>query len=123
MSLTEYGREPHTRKAYVHQPALLLVGVDVSKAKHHAGIGTPTTMSCRKLAFTHTREGFQRFAQARTAPLVNHGRQRILIARAHRPVSPGRAGYGLIFLVYVPDASTFAPNRHRRNCVTTTWLG
>ena len=41
MRLTEYGRNPHTRKAYVQQPDLLMVGVDVSKAKHHACLGTP----------------------------------------------------------------------------------
>ena len=40
MRLTEYGRNPHTRKAYVQQPDLLMVGVDVSKAKHIACLGT-----------------------------------------------------------------------------------
>jgi transposase len=80
MRLTEYGRDPQKRKEYVHQPALLLVGVDVSKAKHNACIGTQTTMSCRKLAFTHTREGFQRFEQTLKAHMVQNGRQRTLIA-------------------------------------------
>ena len=45
MRLKEYGRDPHKRKEYVHQPDLLLVGVDVSKAKHNACMGTQTTMS------------------------------------------------------------------------------
>jgi transposase len=80
MRLHEYGRNPDKRKAYVNHPDLLLVGVDVSKAKHHACMGTQTTMSCRKLAFTHTRDGFRRFAQALQAHLVKNGRQRILIA-------------------------------------------
>lgn len=80
MRLTEYGRNPHKRKEYVHQPNLLLVGVDVSKAKHHACLGTQTTMSCRKLEFTHTREGFRRFEQTLKDHLVKNRCQRLLIA-------------------------------------------
>jgi Transposase len=80
MRLTEYGRDPHTRKEYGHQPALRLVGVDVSQAQHNACLGTQTLMSCRKLAFPHTREGFQRFEPPLTAHLVNNERQRTLIA-------------------------------------------
>jgi transposase len=80
MRLQEYGRNPNTRKAYGHQPDLLLVGVDVSKAKHSACLGTQTTVSCRQFEFTHTREGFGRFAQTLKAHLVKHGRQHILIA-------------------------------------------
>ena len=49
MRLTEYGRNPHTRKAYVQQPDLLMVGVDVSKAKHIACLGTQIGVSRRKL--------------------------------------------------------------------------
>jgi transposase len=80
MRLTEYGRNPNKRKAYVHQPHLLLVGVDVSKAKHNACLGTQTTMSCRKLEFTHTREGFRRFEQTLKDHLVKNRCQRLLIA-------------------------------------------
>jgi transposase len=80
MRLQEYGRNPHKRKAYVHQPDLLLVGVDVSKAKHHACLGTQTIMSCRKLAFTHTREGFRRFEQTLRNHLGKTRCQRLLIA-------------------------------------------
>jgi transposase len=80
MRLTEYGRDPHKRKAYVHQPALLLVGVDVSKAKHNACLGTQTIISCRKLEFTHTREGFRRFEQTLRNHLVTTRCQRLLIA-------------------------------------------
>jgi hypothetical protein len=82
MRLPEYGRDPHTRKAYVHHPALLLVGVDVSQAKHHACLGTQTILSCRKLAFPHTREGFQRFAQTLRNHLGKTRGQRLLIAMA-----------------------------------------
>ena len=49
MRLQEYGRNPHTRKAYVQQPDLLMVGVEVSKAKHHACLGTPIGISRHKL--------------------------------------------------------------------------
>lgn len=80
MRLHAYGRTPDKRKASVNHPDLLLVGVDVSKAKHHACMGTQTTMSCRQLALTHTREGFRRFAQALQAHLVTNGRQRLLMA-------------------------------------------
>src|SRR5215470_7429611 len=80
MRLHEYGRNPDKRKAYVNHPDLLLVGVDVSKAKHSVCMGTQTTMSCRKLEFTHTREGFRRFEQMLKAHLDKNGRQRRLIA-------------------------------------------
>src|SRR5438046_9834501 len=80
MRLQEYGRNPQKRKEYVHHPDLLLVGVDVSKAKHNACMGTQTTMSCRKLEFTHTHEGCRRFEQALKAHQVKNGRQRLLIA-------------------------------------------
>ena len=80
MRLQEYGRNPNKRKEYVHQPDLLLVGVDVSKAKHSACLGTQTTVSCRQLEFTHTREGFRRFEQTLRAHLVKNKCQRMLIA-------------------------------------------
>jgi transposase len=82
MRLPEYGRNPNKRKAYVPHPALLLVGVEVSKAKHKACMGTQTTLSCRTLAFPHTREGFRRFEQPLQAHRVKNGRQPILIAMA-----------------------------------------
>jgi transposase len=80
MRLTEYGRTPQKRKAYVQQSALLLVGVDVSKAKHSACIGTQTRISCRKLDFTHTREGFQRFEHTLRHHLDKNNCHRVLIA-------------------------------------------
>ncbi len=79
MRLKEYGRNPNKRIEYVYQPDLLLVGVDVSKAKHRACMGTQTTMSCRKLEFPHTREGFKRFKQPLRVHMVKTGGQRILI--------------------------------------------
>ncbi len=36
MRLKDYGRNHKKRKEYIHQSGLLLVGVDVSKAKHDA---------------------------------------------------------------------------------------
>jgi transposase len=80
MRLKEYGRNPKKRKAYVQQPALLLVGVDVSKAKHSACIGTQTAINCRKLEFTHTREGFRRFEQTLKDQLGQTHCRRLLIA-------------------------------------------
>jgi transposase len=87
MRLQEYGRNAHKRKEYVHQPALLLVGVDVSQAQHQACRGTQTTMSGRKLACTHTREGFQRFAQTLKTQMVKNGTQPILSAMAPSGIS------------------------------------
>ena len=80
MRLKEYARNPQKRKAYVQQPGLLLVGVDVSQAKHSACIGTQTGITCRKLAFTHSREGFRLFEQALTDHLVKNSCHRLLIA-------------------------------------------
>ena len=40
MRLKDYGRNQKKRKEYIHQSGLLLAGVDVSKAKHDACIGT-----------------------------------------------------------------------------------
>src|SRR5262245_4519817 len=80
MRLTAYGRDPHMRKEYVCQPDLLLVGVDVSKAKHHACMGTQPPVSGRKFEFTPTREGFTRFEQTLRTHRVKNRRQRLLIA-------------------------------------------
>jgi transposase len=80
MRLKEYGRNPNKRKVYIQQPGLLLVGVDVSKAKHSACIGTQTDVSCRKLDFTHTREGFTLFEQTLRNHLVTNSCHRLLIA-------------------------------------------
>jgi transposase len=80
MRLTEYGRTPQKRKAYVQQSDLLLVGVDVSKAIPSACIGTQTGISCRKLALTHTREGFQRFEHPLRHHLDQNNCRRVLIA-------------------------------------------
>jgi Transposase len=80
MRLTEYGRPPQKRKAYVPQSALLLVGVDVSNAQHSAGIGTQPGISCRNLAFPHTREGCQRFAHPLRHHLDKNQCRRVLMA-------------------------------------------
>jgi Transposase len=80
MRLTEYGRDPHTRKEYGHQPALLLVGGDVSQAKQRACLGTQRGISCRQLAFTHTREGFPLFEHTLRPHLVKTSGRRPLLA-------------------------------------------
>ncbi|MBW2250149.1 MAG: hypothetical protein JRF60_05860 [Deltaproteobacteria bacterium] len=40
MRLKDYGRNQKKRKEYIHQSGLLLIGVDVSKAKHDDCIDT-----------------------------------------------------------------------------------
>ena len=44
MRLQEYGRNPNKRKESVHHHDLLLVGVDVSKAKHNACSSAKVTL-------------------------------------------------------------------------------
>ena len=58
MRLKDYPRNHRERKDYVQQPGLLMVGVDVSKAKHDACMGTQKGIIYQKLTFTNTREGF-----------------------------------------------------------------
>jgi transposase len=80
MRLQEYARNPHKRKAYVQQPGLLLVGVDVSKAKHSACMGTQTGISRRKLEFTHTRAGFTMLETVLNREIAKNTCRRVLIA-------------------------------------------
>ena len=59
MRIKDYGRNYQKRKLYVQQTALLLVGVDVSKAKHDGCFGKTN----HTISFTNNREGFRRFEQ------------------------------------------------------------
>jgi len=63
MRLKDYGRNHKKRKEYIHQRGLLLAGVDVSKAKHDACIGTLEGVRSR-IGFANARDGFKRFEQA-----------------------------------------------------------
>lgn len=47
--LKDYAQNAKKRKEYVQQPCLLIVAVDVSKAKHDACIGTEDGIARRKL--------------------------------------------------------------------------
>jgi hypothetical protein len=47
LRLKDYGRNQKKRKEYIHPSGLLLAGVDVSKAKHDACIGTLEGVRCR----------------------------------------------------------------------------
>jgi transposase len=80
MRLANYGRNPTKRKQYVQQPGLLLVGIDVSKAKHSACIGTQSQVINRKLSFTHSREGFQLFEKIVRKTMFQNKCRRVLIA-------------------------------------------
>jgi hypothetical protein len=80
MRLTEYGRNPHTRKASVQPPDLLMVGVDVSNATHLACLGPQLGVSHRTLALTHTREGSERFAPPLKQQRVTNACRHVLIA-------------------------------------------
>ena len=52
----------------------------MSQAKHNACIGTQIGITCRKLAFTHSREGFRRFEQTLRDHLVKNSCRRLVIA-------------------------------------------
>jgi hypothetical protein len=91
MRLKEYARPPQQRKASVQPPGLLLVGVDVSHATHHACLGTPRGITCRKLVFPQSREGCRRFAQPLRDPRVKHSCRRLLSAME----PSGLSGQGL----------------------------
>ena len=80
MRLKDYGRNPKKRKEYVQQPSLLLVGIDVSKAKHDACIGTQTGVIQRKLTFTHSREGFKMFEKTIRKSMFKAKCRRVLVA-------------------------------------------
>jgi transposase len=63
MRLEDYGRNQKKRKEFIQQDGLLLIGVDVSKAKHEACIGTLHRVKCR-MGFCNARDGFKRFEDA-----------------------------------------------------------
>ena len=80
MRLKDYARNHKKRKEYVQQPGLLLVGVDVSKSKHDACIGTQAGVICRKFEFIHCREGFRLFESALRKKIFRYRCKRVLIA-------------------------------------------
>jgi len=76
MRIKDYGRNHQKRKLYVQQPDLLLVGVDVSKAKHDACFGKTN----HTISFTNNREGFQRFEQTLRTNIAKTKSHKVLIA-------------------------------------------
>lgn len=80
MRLKDYARNPKKRKDYVQEPGLLMVGIDVSKAKHDACIGTQAGILCRRFEFAHSREGFRLFEATLRKKIFRHECKRVLIA-------------------------------------------
>ncbi len=80
MRLKDYGRNPAKRKAYVRQEGLLLVGIDISKAKHDACIGTLSDIIQHKLTFSHICEGFDLFEKTLRKSMFKARCRRVLIA-------------------------------------------
>lgn len=76
MRIKDYGRNPQKRKLYVQQTDLLLIGVDVSKAKHDACFGKTN----HTISFKNNREGFQRFEQALRTNVEKTQSRKVLIA-------------------------------------------
>lgn len=79
MKLKDYGRKQKKRKEYIQQPGLLLIGVDVSKAKHDACIGTLDNVKSR-IGFRNARDGFKRFEDAIRKNMFRNKCKRVLIA-------------------------------------------
>jgi transposase len=79
MRLKDYGRNPKKRKAYVQQPGLLLIGIDISKSKHNACIGTKNGITQRKMTFAHSRKGFQMFEDMIRKSMFTHTCKKTLI--------------------------------------------
>ena len=80
MRLKDYGRNPAKRKEYVRQKGLLLVGIDISKAKHDACIGTFCALIQRRLTFSHSRQGFELFEKSLRKAMFKARCRRVLIA-------------------------------------------
>ncbi len=76
MRIKDYGRNHQKRKLYVQQTDLLLVGVDVSKAKHDACFGKTN----HTISFTNDRGGFRRFEQTIRTNMAKTKTQKVLIA-------------------------------------------
>jgi transposase len=76
MRIKDYGRNHQKRKLYVHQTDLLLVGVDVSKAKHDACFGKTN----HTISFTNNREGFQHFELTIRKNIAKTKSHKVLIA-------------------------------------------
>ncbi|MCJ7538371.1 MAG: transposase [Desulfobacterales bacterium] len=79
MRLKDYGRNPIKRKVYIQQPGLLLIGIDISKAKHDVYIGTQNGIIQRKITFAHSREGFQMFENTIRKSMPKAKFRRVLI--------------------------------------------
>jgi transposase len=79
MTLKDYGRNHKKRKEYIKQSGLLLVGVDVSKAKHDACIGSLEGVRCR-IGFRNARDGFKRFEEAIRKNMFRNKCKRVLVA-------------------------------------------
>ncbi len=76
MRIKDYGRNHQKRKQYVSQPDLLLVGVDVSKAKHDASFAKTN----HTISFNNNREGFQHFEKIIRKNVAKTTSRKVLIA-------------------------------------------
>ncbi len=79
MRLKNYGRNQKKRKEYIQQNGLLLVGVDVSKAKDDACMGTLDSVRCR-IGFKNARAAFKGFEDAIRKNVFRNKCKRVLVA-------------------------------------------
>lgn len=80
MRFKDYGRNPKLRKAYVLTPALLMIGVDIGKAKHTACFGTQQQIISLKFEFDHSRQGFAAFEKRIRSLRFKSKCKRVLVA-------------------------------------------
>lgn len=76
MRIKDSGRNHQKRKLYVQQSDLLLVGVDVSKAKHDAYFGKTN----HTISFANNRKGFQSFEETLRTNIAKTKSRKVLIA-------------------------------------------
>lgn len=79
MRLKDYARNHNRRKEYIGQPDLLLIGIDVSKAKHDGCVGTTRGVIRKKLEFMNDREGYRYFEETIRQILFQQKCRRVLI--------------------------------------------
>ena len=79
MRFKDYGRNPKLRKVYVQTEGLLIVGVDIGKAKHTACFGTHHKVTSRQFDFPHSRQGFTAFEKRIRSLRFKAKCQRVLV--------------------------------------------
>lgn len=90
----------------------LIIGIDVSKERHHAFLGTPTGKTLHKgLIFNNTYEGIQKLLTKVEAVKVQHGLSHVVFgleptANYHKPLGEYLIKCGHMVVLVAPSATT-----------------